>query len=110
MAAFAYPRGTLENPTVSCPVGFIPIVPDGFKFGTLAYYEASFKRPTTNGGSLIDEIIRSDIGETAHYIGTLRTANESNGDVASIATTYLSFDNFDTESGESVSDFQIDEF
>ncbi|KAH7870019.1 uncharacterized protein C8R40DRAFT_672417 [Lentinula edodes] len=38
MAAFAYPRGTPENPTISCPVGSKPILPDGFKFGTLAYY------------------------------------------------------------------------
>ncbi|KAJ3908073.1 hypothetical protein F5879DRAFT_418586 [Lentinula edodes] len=38
IAVFAYPRGTPENPTVSCPVGSKPILPDGFKFGTLVYY------------------------------------------------------------------------
>ncbi|KAJ3845956.1 hypothetical protein EV368DRAFT_89807 [Lentinula lateritia] len=37
-AAFAYPRGTPDNPTVSCPVGSKPILPNGLKFGTLAYY------------------------------------------------------------------------
>ncbi|KAH7870017.1 uncharacterized protein C8R40DRAFT_672325 [Lentinula edodes] len=147
MAAFAYPRGTPKNPTVSCPVGSKPILPDGFKFGTLAYYyqpshvamissddsssatqteeddlvpvieirdipkssrsgvaQASsqgHRRQSTNREELVEDIIREDLQDiagTAHFIGTLRAANGSDGDVASIATTYLSFDDTNTES------------
>ncbi|KAJ3813505.1 hypothetical protein F5876DRAFT_63097 [Lentinula aff. lateritia] len=148
MAAFAYPRGTPENPTVSCPVGSKPILPDGFKFGTLAYYyqpshvamissdesssvtqpeeddlvpvieirdmprssrsgvaqasSPSHRRQSINREELVEDIIREelqDIAGTAHFIGTLRAANGSDDDVASIATTYLSFDtNTESES------------
>ncbi|KAJ3931326.1 MAG: hypothetical protein NXY57DRAFT_1007874 [Lentinula lateritia] len=156
MAAFAYPRGTPENPTVSCPVGSKPILPDGFKFGTLAYYyqpshvamissdesssatqteeddlvpvieirdmprssrsgvaqasSQSHRRQSTNREELVEDIIREelqDIAGTAHFIGTLRAANGSDGDVASIATTYLSFDDTNTES-ESNFDSEVD--
>ncbi|KAJ3931440.1 MAG: hypothetical protein NXY57DRAFT_1007324 [Lentinula lateritia] len=156
MAAFAYPRGTPENPTVSCPVGSKPILPDGFRFGTLAYYyqpshvamissdesssatqteeddlvpvieirdipkssrsgiaqasSSSHRRQSTNREELVEDIIREelqDIAGTAHFIGTLRAANGSDGDVASIATTYLSFDDTNTES-ESNFDSEVD--
>ncbi|KAF8829579.1 hypothetical protein HHX47_DHR3001115 [Lentinula edodes] len=156
MAVFAYPRGTPENPTVSCPVGSKPILPDGFKFGTLAYYyqpshvamissdesssatqteeddlvpvieirdmprssrsgvaqasSLSHRRQSTNREELVEDIIREelqDIAGTAHFIGTLRAANGSDGDVASIATTYLSFDDTNTES-ESNFDSEVD--
>ncbi|KAJ4468418.1 hypothetical protein C8J55DRAFT_524984 [Lentinula edodes] len=147
MAAFAYPRGTPENPTVSCPVGSKPILPDGFKFGTLAYYyhdesssatqteeddlvpvieirdmprssrsgvaqtsSQSHRRQSTNREELVEDMIREelqDIVGTAHFIGTLRAANGSDGDVASIATTYLSFDDTNTES-ESNFDSEVD--
>ncbi|KAJ3914110.1 hypothetical protein F5877DRAFT_83137 [Lentinula edodes] len=148
MAVFAYPRGTPENPTVSCPVGSKPILPDGFKFGTLAYYyqpshvamissdesssatqteeddlvpvieirdmpkssrsgvaqasSPSHRRQSLNREELVEDIIREelqDIAGTAHFIGTLRAANGSDGDVASLATTYLSFDDTNAESG-----------
>ncbi|KAJ3867625.1 hypothetical protein EV359DRAFT_78390 [Lentinula novae-zelandiae] len=156
MAAFAYPRGTPENPTVSCPVGSKPILPDGFKFGTLAYYyhpshvamissdesssatqteeddlvpvieirdmprssrsgvaqasPQSHRRQSMNREELVEDIIREDlqdIADTAHFIGTLRAASGSDGDVASIATTYLSFDDTNTES-ESYFDSEVD--
>ncbi|KAJ4468431.1 hypothetical protein C8J55DRAFT_551920 [Lentinula edodes] len=159
IAAFAYPRGTPENPTVSCPVGSKPILPDGFKFGTLAYYyqpshvamissdesssatqteeddlvpvieirdmpnssrrgvaqasSPSHRRQSINREELVEDIIREelqDIAGTAHFIGTLRAANGSDGDVASIAsiaTTYLSFDDTNTES-ESNFDSEVD--
>ncbi|GAW10349.1 hypothetical protein LENED_012606 [Lentinula edodes] len=140
-AVFAYPRGTPENPTVACPVGSRPILPDGFKFGTLAYYyqtqteeddlvsvieirdmpkssrsgvaqasSPSHRRQTINREELVEDIIREelqDIAGTAHFIGTLRAANGSDGDVASIATTYLSFDDTNTES-ESNFDSEVD--
>ncbi|KAJ3807391.1 hypothetical protein F5876DRAFT_79745 [Lentinula aff. lateritia] len=43
MAAFAYhPQDTPDNSTIeSCPKGAGPILPDGFKHGTLAYYYQS---------------------------------------------------------------------
>ncbi|KAJ3848565.1 hypothetical protein EV368DRAFT_86474 [Lentinula lateritia] len=156
MAVFAYPRGTPENPTVSCPVGSKPILPDGFKFGTLAYYyqpshvaminsdetssatqteeddlipvieirdmprssrsgvaqasSSSHRRQSINREELVEDIIREDLQDiagTAHFIGTLRAANGSDGDVASIATTYLSFDDTNTES-ESNFDSEVD--
>ncbi|KAJ3846557.1 hypothetical protein EV368DRAFT_88824 [Lentinula lateritia] len=152
---FAYPRGTPENPTVSCPVGSKPILPDGFKFGTLAYYyqplhaemiisdesssatqpeeddlvpvieirdmpkssrsgvaqasSSSHRRQSINREELVEDIIREelqDIAGTAHFIGTLRAANGSDDDVASIATTYLSFET-NTES-ESDFDSEVD--
>ncbi|KAJ3891695.1 hypothetical protein GG344DRAFT_76684 [Lentinula edodes] len=158
MAAFAYPRGTPENPTVSCPVGSRPILPDGFKFGTLAYYyqpshvamissdesssatqteeddlvpvieirdmprssrsgvaqasSPSHRRQTINREELVEDIIREelqDIAGTAHFIGTLRAANGSDGDVASIATTYLSFDDTNTESGSDFGSEAVDD-
>ncbi|KAJ3877566.1 hypothetical protein F5051DRAFT_408267 [Lentinula edodes] len=158
MAAFAYPRGTPENPTVSCPVGSRPILPDGFKFGTLAYYyqpshvamissdesssatqteeddlvpvieirdipkssrsgvaqasSQSHRRQSTNREELVEDIIREelqDIAGTAHFIGTLRAANGSDGDVASIATTYLSFDDTNTESGSDFGSEAVDD-
>ncbi|KAJ4499789.1 hypothetical protein C8R41DRAFT_608282 [Lentinula lateritia] len=156
MAVFAYPRGTPENPTVSCPVGSKPILPDGFKFGTLAYYyqpshvamissdesssaaqieeddlvpvieirdipksspsgvaqasSSNHRRQSTNREELVEDIIREDLQDiagTAHFIGTLRAASGSDGDVASIATTYLSFDDTNTES-ESYFDSEVD--
>ncbi|KAJ3848563.1 hypothetical protein EV368DRAFT_86472 [Lentinula lateritia] len=154
-AVFGYPRGTLENPTVACPVGSKPILPDGFKFGTLAYYyqplhagmicsddissatqtdeddlvpvieirdmpessrsgvaqasSPSHRRQSINREEFVEDIIREelqDIAGTAHFIGTLRAANGSDDDVASIATTYLSFDT-NTE-GESDFDSEVD--
>ncbi|KAJ3999201.1 hypothetical protein F5050DRAFT_1039423 [Lentinula boryana] len=36
--AFAYPRGTPENPTISCPVGSKPTIPEGCKYGSVVYY------------------------------------------------------------------------
>ncbi|KAJ3914610.1 hypothetical protein F5877DRAFT_70565 [Lentinula edodes] len=158
MAAFAYPRGTPENPTISCPVGSKPILPDGFKFGTLAYYyhpshvamissdesssatqteeddlvpvieirdmpnssrsgvaqasSPSHRRQSINREELVEDIIREelqDIAGTAHFIGTLRAANGSDGDVASIATTYLSFDDTNTESGSDFGSEAVDD-
>ncbi|KAF8829576.1 hypothetical protein HHX47_DHR3001142 [Lentinula edodes] len=85
-----------------------PILPDGFKFGTLAYYYQ--RRQSTNREELVEDIIREelqDIAGTAHFIGTLRAANGSDGDVASVATTYLSFDDTNTES-ESNFDSEVD--
>ncbi|KAJ4481366.1 hypothetical protein C8J55DRAFT_511488 [Lentinula edodes] len=38
MAAFAYHQDTPDNPIESCPEGAGPVLPDGFKHGTLAYY------------------------------------------------------------------------
>ncbi|KAJ3908079.1 hypothetical protein F5879DRAFT_1020509 [Lentinula edodes] len=156
-AAFAYPRGTPDNPTVSCPVGSKPILPDGLKFGTLAYYyqpamislsansstgqteedgivpiieirdlpkssqcgsaegfhRSLHRQRSTDSEELVEEVIRSglqDIAETVHCIGTFRTANGSNSDVASIATTYLSFDGADTERGSVSDESLLDDF
>ncbi|KAJ4499784.1 hypothetical protein C8R41DRAFT_863763 [Lentinula lateritia] len=127
-AAFAYPQ-----------VGSKPILPDGLKFGTLAYYyqgqpeeddglvliieirdlpkypqcssaegfhHSLHRQRSTDSEELIEDVIYSglqDITETVHCIGTFRTANRSNSNVASIVTTYLSFDGADTEGG-SISD------
>ncbi|KAJ3877564.1 hypothetical protein F5051DRAFT_408263 [Lentinula edodes] len=145
-----------KNITQTITVGSKPILPDGFKFGTLAYYyhpshvamissdesssatqteeddlvpvieirdipkssrsgvaqasSQSHRRQSINREELVEDIIREelqDIAGTAHFIGTLRAANGSDGDVASIATTYLSFDDTNTES-DSNFDSEVD--
>ncbi|KAJ4468433.1 hypothetical protein C8J55DRAFT_525017 [Lentinula edodes] len=145
-AAFVYPRGTPDNPTICCPVGSKLIMPDGFKCGTIAYYDQakqsqteeddlvpvievrdvpysrrgsaqafprSHRRRSTNSEALVEDVIRNglqDIAESVHCIGAFRAANGSNSDVASIATTYLSFDGADTEGGSVSDESLLDDF
>ncbi|GAW08059.1 hypothetical protein LENED_010094 [Lentinula edodes] len=151
-AAFVYPRGTPDNPTICCPL----VMPDGFKCGTIAYYDQqsamiglnansstsqteeddlvpvievrdvpysrrgsaqafprSHRRRSTNSEELVEDVIRNglqDIAESVHCIGAFRAANGSNSDVASIATTYLSFDGADTEGGSVSDESLLDDF
>ncbi|KAJ3908077.1 hypothetical protein F5879DRAFT_939068 [Lentinula edodes] len=108
MAAFAYPRGTPENPTVSCPVCILLQVSSSHPF--IAINLAITRR--NDQFKLVEDIIREDLQDiagTAHFIGTLRAANGSDGDVASIATTYLSFDDTNAESGSDFGSEAVDD-
>ncbi|KAJ3867623.1 hypothetical protein EV359DRAFT_61312 [Lentinula novae-zelandiae] len=127
-AAFVYPRGTPDNPTICCPqsamIGLnansstsqteeddlVPVIEvrdmPYSRRGSAQAFPRSHRPRSTNSEELVEDVIRTglqDIAESVHCIGTFRAANGSNSDAASIATTYLSFDGTDTEGG-SVSD------
>ncbi|KAJ4471469.1 hypothetical protein J3R30DRAFT_3737410 [Lentinula aciculospora] len=117
MTAFSYPRikGILENPTVSCLVGSMPIVPEGFKFGTLAFYEPSqvIANLTDSDGNsedhrLIPALEIRDISELSQHIAQASPHHNGefiNGDsdaLKDMAETAHSVDMLRSSSGDDV--------
>ncbi|KAF8829581.1 hypothetical protein HHX47_DHR3001124 [Lentinula edodes] len=81
--------------------------------GSAQAFPRSHRRRSTNSEELVEDVIRNglqDIAESVHCIGAFRAANGSNSDVASIATTYLSFDGADTEGGSVSDESLLDDF
>ncbi|KAJ3914108.1 hypothetical protein F5877DRAFT_83135 [Lentinula edodes] len=127
-AAFVYPRGTPDNPTICCPNAnsstsqteeddLVPVIEvrdvPYSRRGSAQAFPRSHRRRSTNSEELVEDVIRNglqDIAESVHCIGAFRAANGSNSDVASIATTYLSFDGADTEGGSVSDESLLDDF
>ncbi|KAJ3813511.1 hypothetical protein F5876DRAFT_63105 [Lentinula aff. lateritia] len=134
-AAFVYPRGTPDNPTICCPqsamIGLnansstsqteeddlVPVIEvrdmPYSRRGSAQAFPHSHRPRSTNSEELVEDVIRTglqDIAESVHCIGTFRAANGSNSDAASIATTYLSFDGTDTEGGSVSDESLLDDF
>ncbi|KAJ3796081.1 hypothetical protein GGU11DRAFT_789689 [Lentinula aff. detonsa] len=83
--AFAYPRGTPENPTISCPVGSKPTIPEGCKYGSVVYYhdalmnDADLEEVNSEDDDLVTVIEIKDRPESAQHKSQASSSHHSEG-------------------------------
>ncbi|KAJ3989191.1 hypothetical protein F5890DRAFT_1549827 [Lentinula detonsa] len=83
--AFAYPRGTPENPTISCPVGSKPTIPEGCKYGSVVYYhdahmnDADLDEVNSEDDDLVTVIEIKDGPESAQHKSQASSSHHSEG-------------------------------
>ncbi|KAJ3736034.1 hypothetical protein DFJ43DRAFT_1036400 [Lentinula guzmanii] len=83
--AFAYPRGTPENPTISCPVGSKPTIPEGCKYGSVVYYhdalmnDAELDEVNSEDDDLVTVIEIKDRPESAQHKSQASSSHHSEG-------------------------------